>query len=166
MEKYIICLECGKEVIRTGGRQLYCKECKKIIANRAVNKSYYKYVERKRKEGVEHYHKNKEYYKKQNKIYSDSPVKKLNTYKNSAKRRKVEFELNMELFMQYWNKPCFYCGSEIKTIGLDRKDNNKGYVIGNIIPCCSRCNSMKSNMNTDDFINQCKQIILNQNGTK
>jgi len=159
MEKYIKCLECDKQVVRTGGRQLYCTDCKKAIANKRVRKSYNKHKEKYRKYAIKHYYENLDYYKKQNKKYSESPIKKLNTYKNSAKRRNVVFKLDMDLFMEYWNKPCFYCGSEIKTIGLDRIDNNKGYVENNIIPCCKACNSMKSKMNKEEFINHCTKII-------
>lgn len=33
---------------------------------------------------------------------------------------------------------------EIRYSGLDRIDSSKGYVLGNVVPCCSECNGMKT----------------------
>jgi hypothetical protein len=40
---------------------------------------------------------------------------------------------------------CHYCGGQLPRFngGLDRKKNSKGYIRGNCVPCCTRCNSMK-----------------------
>lgn len=65
--------------------------------------------------------------------------------------------------MAFWNNKCVYCGDIIETIGLDRIDSAKGYELENIQPCCTFCNSMKSNKNEKDFLNQCKKIINYKN---
>jgi hypothetical protein len=42
--------------------------------------------------------------------------------------------------------------------GFDRIDNLKGYTPENSIPCCARCNSMKSGMGVLEFIERCYRI--------
>ena len=80
------------------------------------------------------------------------------TYKYGAKQRKLDFVLTFQQFMTFWQKPCFYCGSKIKTIGLDRIDNKKGYSLDNIVSCCWRCNEMKKAKSQTDFLNCCYKI--------
>lgn len=79
-------------------------------------------------------------------------------YKYGAKQRQLLFQITKEEFENLWEKPCHYCNSPIETIGLDRVDNNKGYVIENIVPCCKICNFMKAQLNKKDFVNQCKLV--------
>lgn len=92
------------------------------------------------------------------KKHRQTPKGRFNTYKQSAKTYHREFLLTFKQFMEYWQKPCFYCGSGIATIGLDRIDSLKGYLPDNIVACCAYCNKMKLNYNTDDFIEHCKVI--------
>ena len=79
-------------------------------------------------------------------------------YKYSAERRNVVFELNLEEFKSYWKKPCSYCGGEIQTIGLDRIDNDLGYIKENITPCCTVCNLSKRGMLAEDYISHCVKV--------
>lgn len=83
---------------------------------------------------------------------------KYQVYRNKAAERGFPFELTSEQFHMFWQKPCFYCGAEIKTIGIDRVDNDQGYFIENCVPCCRICNRMKMNMSQHQFINQCNLI--------
>ena len=80
-------------------------------------------------------------------------------YKKAAKERKYIFNLTFDQFKKFWQKPCYYCGDKIETIGLDRIDNNKGYEMKNIISCCRQCNYLKGNRNRNDFIMHCKKIV-------
>ena len=80
------------------------------------------------------------------------------SYKESAKKMGREFALTYDNFMKYWQKPCTYCGSEIKTIGLDRVDNGRGYIEGNVLPCCIICNNMKKTLDVKHFINHVLKI--------
>lgn len=45
------------------------------------------------------------------------------------------------------NANCHYCQAELPTNGyaLDRIDNNKGYEVSNVLPCCPVCNKIRSN---------------------
>jgi len=35
--------------------------------------------------------------------------------------------------------------------GIDRVDNKKGYVVDNVVSCCTICNRVKNNMSYIDF---------------
>jgi hypothetical protein len=88
----------------------------------------------------------------------NTPAHRFQTYRSSAKVRKIDFALSFEEFMLYWEKPCYYCGDEIKGIGLDRKDPKFGYNPDNIVPCCGRCNRSKTIQTTDQFIEMCVKV--------
>lgn len=98
-------------------------------------------------------------------IYRQNDIKKyrLSTYVNGAKRRGFSFNLTKDEFLTFWQKPCFYCGDEIQTIGLDRINSNEGYSIGNVVSCCAICNTMKLAIPRDIFIAHCYKIVNNQN---
>lgn len=95
------------------------------------------------------------------KVYRDNNPKmvKLAMYKSGAKKRGFDFELSKEEFLQFWQEPCFYCGSGIETIGIDRIDSSKGYFMDNIVPCCSICNTMKLALPRDVFIEHCQKVV-------
>lgn len=90
---------------------------------------------------------------------SKHPIEyRYNLYLNSAKGRGIEFRLSIEQFKQFWQKPCHYCKDKIETIGLDRVDNDKGYLINNVVSCCVTCNWMKRNLSKDIFIDHCRKV--------
>jgi len=72
-------------------------------------------------------------------------------YKNSAKKRNIDFNLSKNQFKSFWQQPCSYCGSTIDTIGIDRIDSSKAYSQSNCAPCCQTCNSMKNDKSEEDF---------------
>ncbi len=93
------------------------------------------------------------------------------SYKRRAKKYNRVFDIDMELFIKITQNTCFYCGVEpsnrqsYKTNygdfiynGVDRTDSSKGYVEGNIVPCCGRCNTMKTNMDALIFTKQAIKI--------
>ena len=93
--------------------------------------------------------------------YRESKDGKFKYYSRIAKERGIKFLLTEEQFLSFWQKPCRYCGSEIKTIGLDRFDNKSGYTIDNAVPCCTTCNKMKLTLEYNDWIFHIKKIINN-----
>lgn len=56
------------------------------------------------------------------------------------------WDLTREQYEDLVSKPCHYCGFKIETVigGLDRLDNSKGYIFGNVVPCCFECNVARS----------------------
>lgn len=92
-------------------------------------------------------------------------------YKCDARKRKLEFKLNRKEFLELTQKNCYYCNiipSQIrgkKLIsgifiynGIDRVDNNKGYVIENCVPCCEQCNRAKLDYTQEQFIEWIKRV--------
>jgi len=66
-----------------------------------------------------------------------------------AKRRKIIWQLSLEEYSDLCNKPCHYCSNKLGKIvttgiGLDRINNNLGYIKGNILSCCEMCNRIRS----------------------
>jgi len=102
-------------------------------------------------------------------------------YIRSAKIRNLKFNLTKEQFKKLTLQNCYYCGLEPLQIqysnsiskhewskyiynGIDRKDNLKGYVIENCVPCCKFCNRMKMNISYSEFFEHIYKII-NYHGT-
>jgi hypothetical protein len=54
--------------------------------------------------------------------------------------------ISLETFTLFISLPCFYCDG--KSSGLDKVENNKGYINTNIVPCCQECNRLKSDKYT------------------
>lgn len=87
-------------------------------------------------------------------------------YVDAARRRGIEFKLTREEFRELCERPCVYCGypptndnkdhlrfnGVWRYNGLDRIDNSKGYLHGNVQPCCTVCNKLKSNLEEKDFL--------------
>ena len=79
-------------------------------------------------------------------------ARRYRSYISGAVSRGKSFELTLDEFNSFWQKPCHYCGGEIKTIGLDRVENLKGYSLDNVVPCCFTCNTMKMQLSLDMFL--------------
>ena len=92
-----------------------------------------------------------------------------------AKQRGLEFSLSREDFYRLTDGKCFYCGNEPGSEywstrnsnglyihnGIDRLDNNKGYVSGNVVTCCKTCNFIKGTMGHRDFVEWIKRTYRN-----
>lgn len=87
------------------------------------------------------------------------------SYTNRARQDQIEFKLSKTEFFSLTSKDCSYCGSPpvIKFMvkhrnggclinGLDRVDSNLGYTKDNVVPCCTVCNKMKSDLTFNEFI--------------
>ncbi len=96
--------------------------------------------------------------------------KAIHEYRTSARRKSVSWLLTDEQALEFFKKDCFYCGARPSITvnsgkgdvlirnGIDRKDSSLGYTMDNCVPCCSRCNYLKSNINFDDFITAINEI--------
>ena len=97
-------------------------------------------------------------------------------YQSNAKRRGYEFTLEEEDFKKITSSNCHYCGiAPCKEYakdwkgyslayicnGIDRKDNSKGYILSNSLPCCPLCNQSKHTMSYNQFVNLCKNVAEN-----
>lgn len=88
-----------------------------------------------------------------------------NTYRAGARTRNHEWALSEAQVRELTSQDCHYCGAapaQVKTYapssgvsqerrefatylynGIDRVDNAKGYVVGNVVPACKTCNMSK-----------------------
>ena len=72
------------------------------------------------------------------------------TYESKCRSRNMFWEITLEQLHKVSSTKCAYCGknptreiSGYRYSGLDRKNNKKGYYMGNVVPSCYRCNSIK-----------------------
>lgn len=73
--------------------------------------------------------------------------------------RGISWEIPISDFVNYWGRPCHYCGGDMgDRIGLDRLDSTKSYHPSNVQPCCWICNMMKRTMGYEEFIRRCGLI--------
>lgn len=80
-----------------------------------------------------------------------------NSIKRRANYRNIGFSVTYEEFEKFYGKNCYYCNKE-NCIGLDRIDSSRGYLIDNIVTCCTLCNSMKNVLTQEDFYNHVRKI--------
>lgn len=98
------------------------------------------------------------------------------SYKEGASKRNLEFNLSLEQFRNLVIGDCFYCGSApmnerklqhysnqtFRYNGIDRLDNDKGYVFSNVVSCCRICNKAKLNLTVKEFIVHIEKIYMFQ----
>ena len=96
-------------------------------------------------------------------IYNSTIVKR-------SKSKKWEQWIGYEYFKDISKKNCFYCGEKpsnylkdrlnestiIKYSGIDRIDNDLGYIETNVVPCCKKCNTAKNVLSQNEF----KELIV------
>lgn len=98
------------------------------------------------------------------------------TYKRHAKNRKLTFELSKEQFLILTSDNCYYCNCppNQKAIkkrynngvyiynGIDRIDNEVGYIIENCVSACGRCNFGKQTLSLEKFLEHVEKIYMNR----
>jgi hypothetical protein len=101
------------------------------------------------------------------------------SYEYGAQRRGYVFEIGRDEVRALSQKPCRYCGAEPEVQvragrratayngfysgnGLDRIDNTRGYVTGNVVACCAQCNSAKGTQTEAEFLAWAKRIADHQ----
>lgn len=90
-------------------------------------------------------------------------------HRQSARERNICSEISFDEFYHISKKPCWYCNhipnsgywenssyrkdwhEPFISNGIDRIDNLKGYIVGNIAPCCIRCNRAKNDMTIEQW---------------
>lgn len=149
----------------------WCKACSKKYANAWAKNNSEKRKEshnkwrQKNPEKVKTYNKNfRERNKERLKKLAKTDKIRYSSLKSAAKRRSLEFNLSFEEYQKLLKQKCFYDGAELNKLGyaLDRVDNSKGYVLENVVPCCTKCNVAKNNMSQQSFLEMCLNIVKNQ----
>lgn len=96
-------------------------------------------------------------------------------YKSRAKKSGRDFMLTKSQFKILTKGMCYYCGSIPSNFandkncngayaynGIDRIDNNRGYLLDNVVTCCKKCNIAKSTMTQEDFLDLINKIFYNR----
>lgn len=127
--------------------------------------------------------------KKEQRKYKEATINhEYNQHKNGGMRRGYGF-MEKEQWLSVAQLPCAYCGEldirnkavsckngkgysrlpEAEIVlwnctlnGVDRVNNDAGYVFGNCVPCCEKCNRMKMSLGVDDFLNHVRRIYENR----
>ena len=93
------------------------------------------------------------------------------SYQDRCKRKQMEFEFTKKEFRKITSENCFFCGTKPLQSGrkrnngsylhngIDRIDSSKGYVNGNVLPCCEICNKAKRDLSLDEFLKWINRLI-------
>jgi len=99
----------------------------------------------------------------------------INRYKQGAKDRNIDFILTDDDCTKLFKGNCAYCGAEPSQVqaapergygeyiynGIDRVDNDLGYVRGNCVSCCKMCNLAKRDVPLNLFIEWVHRVSRN-----
>jgi hypothetical protein len=102
-----------------------------------------------------------------------------NTYKSAAPKRKHIFKLTKQQFKNITSSVCNYCREPPSKIcksregynpylynGVDRVNNDLGYILENCVACCATCNLAKRMQTAEDFLSWVKKIYKYQEEKK
>ena len=53
---------------------------------------------------------------------------------------------------------CTYCDATAEYMGVDRVQNDQGYALGNVVPCCSTSNYVKGKFTLRSFVERTRMI--------
>lgn len=93
-------------------------------------------------------------------------------YKQRANSDDIEFSLSKSYVRKLFKCICYYCGEEPSQVadfaklkgtftynGIDRIDNDKGYMKENVVSCCKTCNRMKMDLRKEEFFSKIESIF-------
>jgi len=97
---------------------------------------------------------------------------------HDIKRRTPNTDLTYDHIASLIMSDCYYCGKtveevgnagttysklkvKVRKLGIDRVNNNIGYIVGNVVPCCYTCNRVKYNMGIDFILKYFQTISQN-----
>ena len=114
---------CNRNCFEINGRPYHNKTC----VNERRRKSYLKNIEKRHK-------------------YNKTIKARYAQGRSAASKRGYAWELTLDEYSALiLNSNCHYCYHVLSDTGsgLDRKDNNIGYMLDNCVPCCAHCNGFK-----------------------
>jgi hypothetical protein len=87
--------------------------------------------------------------------------KRLQSLKQNATRRNLEFKLTIEDLKNCYTRQkglCWYTGKPMVVDSVDRIDVSRGYSLYNIIMCEYSLNAFRNKMNRNEFVSLCVSI--------
>ena len=85
-------------------------------------------------------------------------------YIRDANQKNRDFDLSFDAFDAIVRQHCAYCGTANEDkgfVGIDRRDQNVGYIGSNCVPCCEMCNFMKKTASEQVFLQRVEHIVVN-----
>lgn len=133
-----------------------CNSCKELKDESCfyIRKTYHNYLDSVCKtckclQRQKHHKINKDRENAYQKIRKRSYIGRYNTLRDRVKKSNIELCLTENQYIVLIDSPCYYCNNKLGLppetgIGLDRLDNSKGYIEGNVVSCCEFCNCIKN----------------------
>jgi hypothetical protein len=92
--------------------------------------------------------------------YTISIAEMWRSTQRNAYSRGLLFTITEQEYENLIIRPCYYCGfySSSRLNGIDRIDNNKGYIVHNCITCCKMCNMIKHSQHPLEFLEKVNAI--------
>jgi 5-methylcytosine-specific restriction endonuclease McrA len=115
----------------------------------------------KKKEFSRRKYKNNENYRR---AHMRVPKRKLGAFKGGARNRGLEWLLSDDEAFEMFKGACHYCkrvGCDEGMVGIDRKDNSRGYSTDNCVPCCETCNRAKGVKSYEFMLDYVNSIARN-----
>lgn len=80
----------------------------------------------------------------------------------AEKRRGLDWGIEKSKYYELIKNTCHYCHSGLDTcgIGLDRLDNDRGYTLDNVVPCCGDCNKIRGDRLTSEEMKVAMKAVL------
>lgn len=157
------CRQCHAEHYHTHRKQKLEKRREYVAANRATinRQKRAQYAANRssiREQAKIHYHLHRGVILENNKRWRKESIRgQYLDCRRGAIKRSLRFELSIEDFRSYKLGICLYCGSK-EHVGVDRIDNQCGYVSGNMASCCTECNRMKGTLSIQRFVEHCASV--------
>ena len=110
-----------------------------------------------------HYKDNKEDILAYQKKYRITPTGKFGQGVKSAEERDLSWNIPFELYKSIIANPCHYCDEPLTNIGgssLDRINNDVGYEVGNVLPCCGTCNGIRNRYLTQEEMEVAMKAVI------
>lgn len=129
--------------VRTGNT--YCNKCyQRNLANK--NRPLY------RNRCKAYRDNNLEVFKKRENAYRKTVKARFSTLNQQLNKRGLAVTITFEQYSELIKNLCYYCEGPLPQTGhgLDRLDNNKGYDLSNVVPCCGSCNKIKQDILTPE----------------
>jgi len=85
-------------------------------------------------------------------------------YMRRANRKGLDFLITQDDFDEMMKNMCYICGKKPQDNhcnGVDRVNNDLGYISGNVKTCCGECNYMKREFDYDILMEKFKLIYEN-----
>ena len=95
--------------------------------------------------------------------FCDTNAASYTRYKTRADNKSLPFELTKDEYDIIVNSQCYLCGRksyEKYKNGIDRIDNNLGYIMSSVKSCCGSCNFIKKDMELNELFNKMTEIYL------